>query len=240
MRLTVTTLLLLAACSDTVSVASWNLQVFGDKKADNPIVLDAIIDKIKQHDIIALQEIRDNNGSSFNKLCQRLNNSGLWGCLLGKPQGRSHTKERYAVVYRTDKVSALLVSEWSDELINAYELWERPPMSVLFKTKNTVFELVIIHTKPSDASNEIKNLLRSINNGFPLLVVGDLNADCTYSDRNINTTLKVLITDDTTTGPSNCAYDRILASDSISVRDSFVDKSNVPSDHYLISATITA
>ena len=91
------------------------------------------------------------------------------------------------------------------------------------------FFLIASHTKPSDAPAEINHLddvFVSASNYFSTstgFILGDLNADCSYlSQTRYNTLDLVLNTSftwwinnsvDTTTGTTNCAYDRFELTD---------------------------
>lgn len=45
--------------SDSVKIASFNIQIFGQTKAGKPEVMDILAQIIRRYDIVAIQEIRD-------------------------------------------------------------------------------------------------------------------------------------------------------------------------------------
>lgn len=55
--------------SDEISIASFNIQVFGRTKASKPEVMEILVRTISKFDIVAIQEIRDKTG--VNSRCQR-------------------------------------------------------------------------------------------------------------------------------------------------------------------------
>ena len=55
-----------------LSIANWNLQVFGPSKASNDTLLRYYADHIDDYDIIVIQEIRDASGVAIEKLAMQL------------------------------------------------------------------------------------------------------------------------------------------------------------------------
>ena len=229
----------------TILVGSWNLQVFGDKKASDEVALIEFIDVIEQYDVMFLQEIRDSDGSSIALLCSRIKNMT---CRASSRAGRTSSKEQYVVVVR----NGIEVLDWQDHSPN--DRWERPPLEFVIgvqnSTANATIRLFGIHVKPTDVANELtllEQIAFSDAQKEPVLVLGDLNADCGYYQRNNQhfASWAWLIPDnaDTTTGRSNCAYDRIIAND-IASREIFasgVHKANITeelTDHYPVWARV--
>ncbi len=101
-----------------------------------------------------------------------------------------------------------------------------------------------IHTKPDDVPAELDYLEGVVTNSTNEIILGDLNADCTYynrEDENQFNTWHWVIPDDadTTVGNTNCAYDRIIINNdgfgeynSSGVRTEGINSSL--SDHYLV------
>ena len=44
---------------DEITIASFNIQIFGQTKASKPEVMEILADIIRQYDLVAIQEIRD-------------------------------------------------------------------------------------------------------------------------------------------------------------------------------------
>jgi len=233
----------------SITIAAWNLQAFGESKAKNSSLLIGYSSIIKKYDIVFVQEIRDENGSAFANLCSLLPE---YDCITSSRAGRTSLKEEYGVIVKKDKVSIVQFIDFNPDPLNR---WERPPLLVEIKSSHSnsgIVWIYVLHAKPSDAVNELKKLeelVRSNNyNGLSwnlsnLIIIGDLNADCSFFDTNNKTVFldwKWIIKDDedTTTGRSNCAYDRILMNEPAYSKylGYGIDK-NVTiemSDHYLI------
>lgn len=246
----------------TISVAAWNLHVFGDLKASNYTLLNEYAERIGRYDIVFVQEIRDEDGSSFSSLCRKLNG---YSCFESSRAGRTSIKEQYGVIYNKSKIIVNNIIDFNPDI---QDRWERPPLLVNISARNKNNDVnpedpnkwiivYVIHTKPSNATIEIRNLERLIGKpNYPVVVIGDLNADCSFynvSERDFKT-WNWLIEDweDTTVGKSDCAYDRIIVNGFVyndtksnafyetgykpKIIDFGIEKNITPemSDHYLI------
>jgi hypothetical protein len=49
----------------TITIASFNIQVFGQTKASKPEEMEILVDIIHRYDIVAIQEIRDAAGTAI-------------------------------------------------------------------------------------------------------------------------------------------------------------------------------
>ena len=89
------------------------------------------------------------------------------------------------------------------------------------------FFLIVIHTKPTDTVNELNGLLDVYNYAVSYystsagMLLGDLNADCTYLSNIKYTNLKLYVNtsftwwidknaDTTSRASTDCAYDRYI------------------------------
>ena len=218
--LSVLTLVLISGCvkpqekssptniTGNVKIANWNLQIFGVSKASNETLLNFYADTIDDYDIIFVQEIRDVSGESFDKLCNKLPE---YSCKISSRAGRSTSKEQYGLIYKKG-IELTLFEDYNPD--NA-DRWERPPIEVEFLIKNTTYTIFNIHTKPSDVPNEMKNLETIVTNKENTIILGDLNADCSYYDNSKepyfdNWTWVIKDDEDTTVADTDCAYDRII------------------------------
>lgn len=229
--------------NETISIANWNLQIFGDMKANNTELMDLYSSKVSKYDIVFLQEIRDKDGSSFKELCAKIPD---YNCAISSRAGRSSSKEQYGIVYL--KKFNMTIMEYNPDVLDR---WERPPIRVDFIFKNYSFTAYNIHTKPDDVHSELKNLetlIDSQNNNRNIVVIGDLNADCNYYDRYSSSDfvdwIWIISNDaDTTSGNSKCAYDRIIMNpdaynEFIVSGIDFSDITEKVSDHYLVWALL--
>src|SRR3989344_1986818 len=219
-----------------IKIANWNLQIFGTKKADNQLLMNSYAEKIKGYDIIFVQEIRDSSDTAFNKLCLMLPG---YNCEISSRAGRSSSKEQYGIIYN-NTIKLNFIKDFNPDSLDR---WERPPIEAGFNLGAYNITIFNIHIKPDDVKNELNYLDDVALNTGNTLVFGDLNMDCTYYDHSkenefSNWSFIIKDTDDTTSGPSNCAYDRIILSDELNNKfikygiDTDVNKEQ--SDHYLV------
>jgi deoxyribonuclease-1-like protein len=225
--------------ANSFTAATWNLQIFGTTKASKPELIDYYADKMDDYDLVFVQEIRDKSGTAFPVLCDELEG---FECLVSSRAGRSSSKEQVGVVFN-DKVEVLDVNDWA-LFDGMYEFFERPPVLVRVRVGGEVFLFVSLHAKPGDIVSELEHLEVLLGGyGGRIIVIGDLNADCSYFDRDDESVFVdwfwVVGDDvDTTVASSSCAYDRlVLNGDAFG---SFVDFGVMDdvvvrqSDHFLV------
>jgi len=223
--------------SPSIKVANWNLQIFGDTKAENSFLMLQYLTILKDYDIIFIQEIRDKDGSAFDKLCLLM--GGGYNCNISSRAGRSSSKEQYGIIYR-DYIN---LTELKDFNPDRRDRWERPPIAATFNASGYIFTIYNIHTKPDDAEREIAYLNDIVKDEGNVIVMGDLNADCDYYSEPLIPDFdgwNWIIEDDadTTVGRSYCAYDRIILNDN--AYDEYLNHSidtsitEDLSDHYLV------
>ncbi|MCD6477948.1 MAG: hypothetical protein J7K87_03010 [Candidatus Aenigmarchaeota archaeon] len=219
------------------SIASWNLQIFGQKKASNDTLLNYYADKLDDYDLFVIQEIRDKAGTAIQKLADRLPE---YNYVVSQRAGTTSSKEQYAVFY-DGRVTLVGYHDWTPEKQNEFE---RPPFEATFTVNNWTFTIYTIHTKPSDVPNELANLENLT--GEPsadTLILGDLNADGSYYDEDnraqfINWDWVITNDMDTTVASSDNTYDRIILNNA--AENNFIsmgimkDVTKDESDHYLV------
>lgn len=194
-----------------IKIANWNLQIFGDTKASKPEVMNFYANTIKNYDIVFIQEIRDADGSSFISLCSMLTE---YNCEVSSRAGRSSSKEQYGIVYKRG-ISLINVKDFNPD---TQDRWERPPIEATFNITGYTFTAYNIHTKPEAVSNELTALQNVVQNSGNVLILGDLNADCSYYDNSAETQFDswnwiIKDSEDTTVSQTICAYDRIILND---------------------------
>jgi deoxyribonuclease-1-like protein len=223
--------------NETYTVANWNLQIFGEKKANNTELMKTYATIMSNFDIIFIEEIRDKEGLAFPELCAMMPE---YDCVNSSRAGRSSSKEQYGIIY----LKRINLESLRDFNPDSLDRWERPPMRADFTIENYSISMYVIHTKPEDTPNELSKLEELVQDPKEnTLILGDLNADCSYykggSFLNWHWTIGDAI--DTTSGPSDCTYDRIILNDN--AYDEFIDSgvykkgiSTDISDHYLVWA----
>lgn len=201
-----------------VTIAAWNLEVFGPAKAAQQDLLQDYAAIIDDFDIVVVQEIRDKSETAFKALCDHLPD---YTCNISSRAGRSASKEQYGLLYRNMSLETgkqITLTKWHDYNPDQQDRWERPPVAATFDVEGYQFTLYGIHVKPTDVQQEVAALEDVVVNEGNVILVGDFNADCTYYNpkkKNALTAWHWIITDkeDTTVGKASCAYDRVLLND---------------------------
>lgn len=213
--------------SETIRIGAFNVQVFGTTKASKPEVMAILADIIRTYDIIAIQEIRDSSEAALPKLVDLVNSDGSqYQYVVSERLGRTSSKEQYAYVYNSNTVQ-LTGNPHTYPEPEGTDPFHRQPYIAAFKAINGNYDavLMVIHTDPDEATDEI-NALSDVMNYTQLLypvegdfiLMGDLNADGSYFKEGSSSTLDGhywLIDDsqDTTTKSTDYTYDRIILAD---------------------------
>lgn len=212
--------------TETITAGSFNIQVFGQSKASDDEVMTTLAKIIRNFDIIAIQEIRDSSGTAAPLLLEYVNSDGSdYGMFIGERLGRTSSKEQYAFIYNRNTIrpaGAPVTYPDSTET----DLFHREPYIMPFETTGGDFTATyaVIHTDPDEADEEIPALIHVMDymkgilpGDDALILMGDLNADCSYFDEDSYITLKsenynwlIGNGEDTTTGNTVCTYDRII------------------------------
>lgn len=203
---------------ETLSLLTFNIQIFGKTKAGKPEVMDILADIIMQYDLIAIQEVRDASGESVPKLMEMLTPNYTY--FLGPREGRSNSKEQYLFIWDSRKFDMIDSYVFPDE-----EDWfERNPLAVHFESYNDGVDFIVInnHIAPSGATEEIPRLInvavdaKAYFQEDDIILLGDLNADGSYYNeeglafqfRDWDVLTKNEL--NTTVAKSNNTYDRII------------------------------
>ena len=222
--------------SEGIKIANWNLQIFGITKSNNEELMNFYAETINDYDIIFIQEIRDQSGTAFQKLCLKLQG---YECKISSRAGRTSSKEQYGIIFN----KSLKLNYLKDYNPDSLNRWERPPIEANFNLGSYNLTIFNIHIKPDDAKKELDFLDDVVLDKDYVMVFGDLNADCSYygnSKENEFSNWEWVIKDDedTTSGASNCAYDRIIINNKLSSKiKKYGIYNNITknqSDHYLI------
>ena len=227
-----------------LTIATWNLQIFGVTKAANEELLQDYVSILDDFDIVFVQEIRDKSESAFQTLCARLPD---YTCAVSARAGRSASKEQYGVLYRDVSLEtgkSIKLIKLQDSTPDQQDRWERPPLAATFAVDGYVFTAYTIHIKPAAVQQELAALEALVPDKGNILILGDFNADCSYynaqQEQEFDTWHWIIRdTADTTVAQSSCTYDRILLNDD--ALEEYGKKgivtagiTEVHSDHYLI------
>ncbi|MGM0609302.1 MAG: endonuclease/exonuclease/phosphatase family protein, partial [Candidatus Muiribacteriota bacterium] len=230
--------------SKFISIASFNIQIFGKTKASKDDVMDVLAKIIVNFDIVAIQEIRDISGTAIKKLENSIDSLGEdYSVIVGERLGRTRSKEQYAYIYKTEVVE--LLGSYNYEEPENKDVFPREPFVGHFQVAKTGFDFTVItiHTDPDTAEKEIEELYEVViesksNNYFngeeDIIILGDFNADCSYYDEN---TVDIPLRDseeffwvidntyDTNVAKSDCTYDRIVITEPLF--DNYTGKAGV-------------
>eukprot|EP00754_Rhynchopus_humris_P016871 Rhum_TRINITY_DN14533_c14_g1::Rhum_TRINITY_DN14533_c14_g1_i4::g.99075::m.99075 len=233
-----------AALAWSVTVANWNIQVFGATKSGNATLMAFYAKTVSNYDVVFIQEIRDTAQTAFPALCALV--GADYACTVSSRAGRSNSKEQYGVMYRTAKVTLKGTKDYNPD---AKDRWERPPLCATFAFAGVDFDFYNIHLKPSEVVKELgylEELVDTAAKGKNAVVLGDLNADCGYYTPTANKDLSdwnwvISEFEDTTVAVSTCAYDRIIVNNLAmpTYREYGVVREGITkavSDHYLVWA----
>jgi endonuclease/exonuclease/phosphatase family metal-dependent hydrolase len=179
-----------------IRIASFNIQVFGDEKAKKPYVMQTLALAIRNFHVVAIQEIRTQNGYFLDSfLRDYVNAAGVnadgkhyYDYVIGPRLGRSNSKEQYAFLYDT---TAVEVNRQSIYTVNdPQDLMHREPLVALFRARGPApdeaftFILVNVHTDPDETKEELDALadvyhaVRQASGGEDdIIILGDLNVD---------------------------------------------------------------
>ncbi len=184
-----------AEATDTISIASYNIQVFGESKLNKPQVMNVLVQIVRRFDVVAIQEIRSKNDSIIPDFVQMINADGRhYNYVVGPRLGRTNSKEQYAFVYNTDRVeldprSVLTIADPGDML-------HREPLIARFRARTPnpdqgfSFWLMNAHTDPDEVPQEVDALASAFmsvqQQGWgedDVILLGDLNASETQLGR---------------------------------------------------------
>ncbi len=215
---------------ETLQIGAFNIQVFGESKASKPEVMDILGKIIRTYDVVAIEEIRDKSQTALPALVDTVNSdNSQYAYVVGERLGRTTSKEQYAYIYNTQTVELTGTPLTYSEPAGT-DPFHREPYIASFKALNGNFDvtLITIHTDPDEATDEINALDAVVSYAqsvYPdekdFIVMGDLNADCSYFDEDSASTLSssdyywcIDNSVDTTTKTTDCTYDRIIITNS--------------------------
>jgi deoxyribonuclease-1-like protein len=173
--------------TETIRIASFNIQVLGSSKARKPEVMNVLANVIRRYDVVAIQELRTKDAWVMENLVALVNSSGSdYRYLVGPRLGRTNSKEQYVFVYDAARIDAdpqslLTVPDPQDYL-------HRQPTIARFQVRSDStqpgfsFILANIHTDPDETKTELNalddvfvSLQRNQWQEDDVILLGDLN-----------------------------------------------------------------
>jgi endonuclease/exonuclease/phosphatase family metal-dependent hydrolase len=149
-----------AQAGDTIRIATFNLHVFGEKKAQNRRIIEYLVQICRHFDIIAVQEIRSQQQHVLPLLVEALNADGShYDYVIGPRLGRTESKEQYAFIFdaasiEVDRNQVYTVQDDDDML-------HREPLVAWFRVRGPppeeafTFTLVNVHVDPDETDREL-------------------------------------------------------------------------------------
>eukprot|EP00057_Strongylocentrotus_purpuratus_P035367 XP_798848.2 PREDICTED: deoxyribonuclease-1 [Strongylocentrotus purpuratus] len=218
----------LSSVSATLKIAAFNIQTMGKSKMGKPEVVNVLKQIISFYDMVLIQEIRDSSGTAIVELLEEVNSYSpdQYEMVISSRAGRSSYKEQYAYFFKADKMTVVDSFEYPDN----GDLFEREPFVVRFTAPSTrvgEFVVMALHAKPDDAVTEL-DLMADVYDYTvsqwgvrDVVIMGDLNADCSYVGRNDWQDIRLRTqsrfdwvisdtADTTVSGNTDCAYDRFV------------------------------
>lgn len=182
------TLVPVPSADGTLTIASFNIQVFGQSKLKNPQVMQVLAEIVRRFDVVAIQEIRSKEQDVLPRFIELINANGAHYKYVISPRlGRTSSKEQYAFVYDTATVE---VDPRTYVVGDPDDLLHREPFVATFRARGPppeaafTFTLVDIHTDPDETDQELNALddvlwqVRNDGRGEDdVIILGDLNVD---------------------------------------------------------------
>ena len=174
--------------ADAITIASFNIQVFGESKIAKPQVVDVLARVVRGCDIVAIQEVRAKSDHVIPQFLEAVNADGSrYQFVIGPRLGRTASKEQYVFIYDTTRIEIDPTSVGTAP--NPGDRMHRPPMFARFRVRTNPAEsgfsfwLVDIHTDPDEVPQEVDALadvfvaMRSARpDEDDVILLGDLNA----------------------------------------------------------------
>lgn len=247
----------------TIKIATFNIQIFGKTKAGKPAIMAELASTVRKYDIVAIQEIKNKEGSVPTKLLTEVNSDGSAYTLVvsersGLQPDDGTSQEQYAYYLNTETLHVIEDAGLFDD--SGSDQFNREPYVARFGVNdgNFTFTLITVHTKPELAVEETKALddvfdwaKDQFADEDDFIALGDFNASCDFASPSDFVGSPILddytwvIPDDADTNVSPtraCAYDRIVITketeedyaDNFGVDTSL--SSNAVSDHFPVWA----
>jgi endonuclease/exonuclease/phosphatase family metal-dependent hydrolase len=180
---------------EAISICTFNIQVFGTSKLQKTDVTQALVQIVRQFDLVAIQEVRSQDDNLIPSFVQMINADGRrYHYAIGPRLGRTSSKEQYAFVYNTDRIeidpNSILTMEDPTDLLHREPLLARFRARTMDPAYGFTFWLVNIHTDPDEVKAEVDALADAFvsiqQRGWgedDVILLGDLNASETQLGR---------------------------------------------------------
>lgn len=180
------------AAIDTITIGSFNIQVFGQSKLKKPEVMDTLARIARRFDVLAIQEVRSKSQDVLPEFVSLVNADGShYDFVHGERLGRTSSKEQYAFVYDAARLEVLPGTVYT--VPDPEDRLHREPLVATFRVRGPPpseafsFTLINIHTDPDETDTELDALddvYRYVCDHAPaeddVILLGDLNVDADH------------------------------------------------------------
>jgi endonuclease/exonuclease/phosphatase family metal-dependent hydrolase len=155
-----------AKTPDTIRIASFHIDSFGLKKAENRNVSDLVTRIVRDFDIVAIQGIDSKDQTLIPHFASLINADGSqYEYELGPRLGRTTTKEQYAFFF--DSRTVEIDRQATYTVADPHDRMHHEPLVALFRARSNdpagafTFKLVNVHIDLNDVGEEM-NALRDV------------------------------------------------------------------------------
>jgi len=174
---------------ETIKIASFNIQVFGQSKLSKPVVMEILARLVRQFDVVAIQEIRSLDQDVMPQFVEIINAAERnYDFVIGPRIGDTSSKEQYAFVF--DRQTIEVDRTFTYTVNDPDNLLHREPLVGWFRTRGPnadeafTFTLINVHTDPDIVATEMSvmdDVYRVVRddgrNEDDVIILGDFNAD---------------------------------------------------------------
>ncbi|CUT99718.1 deoxyribonuclease [Echinococcus multilocularis] len=195
-----------ATSGQTVKSAAFNVQIFGKEKVKKSDVMKILVKIFLRYGGAIIQEIRDKSDEAINALMDAINTAS--------------PTDNFTVHGYASMVTKQTEFERSPDCFSLTAKWSGVRMGYL-----------AVHVSPKSVAKELDALYyvtkecESFANTPNLVLLGDMNADCSYITKQARDNLllrkdkkyewRIADTMDTTVSDKPCAYDRVITKGSV-------------------------
>lgn len=191
---------------ENLRIGTYNTHIFNEVKTRNSPVTAGMARMMDDYDLIALQEIRDEEYPVVREFVN--DRLPFMEYVTSEYVGTYQEEEQYAFFYGS-RVDLIGTATYDGD-------FERPPYMIHFSYKNSTYTVIQVHVYPLQATKEIgrfEELFEYEEEEFGaeyVFIVGTFYNDCGYVDSDVLDDYKTLIEEDTTTTRDDCIYDNII------------------------------
>jgi endonuclease/exonuclease/phosphatase family metal-dependent hydrolase len=206
----------------SIRIASFNLQAFGENKANKVAVMEILARLLRSFDVVALQDIQPQQRDVLPRLVDRINQSDrIFDYCIGPRVGSGIQSMHFAFIYDTERVEMdryqlYTVDDPTDQL-------EYEPLVAWFRTKQVpeaeafTFSMVNIRINPQRVDQEIplmpeliRTILRDGRDEDDIILAGDFSCSNRRMDNLRRIGMAFALEEVVTTLSSNEMLDNIL------------------------------